>query len=233
VRISTLWAMLALVFAVLLAGPLAAPAQGKSFELPRAAVVADVQPDGSVVVTENFTYLFSGSFEGGYREIPLKDGMSVDEVSVSENGKRYAPGASAELGSSGAPGTYGTANLGDAYRIVWHYRASDEERIFTIRYRLIGLAVAYDDVVDVYWQAWGDEWEEPLGYLEATMVLPGGAGKGDVKVFGHPASVSGKTSLGPTESLPGSSPATCHRASSSRCGSSSRGSCFPRRAGPG
>jgi len=197
VRISTLWAMLALVFAVLLAGPFAAPAQGKSFELPRAAVVADVQPDGSVVVTENITYLFSGSFEGGYREIPLKDGMSVDEVSVSENGKRYAPGASAELGSSGAPGTYGTANLGDSYRIVWHYRASDEERTFTIRYRLEGLVVAYDDVVDVYWQAWGDEWEEPLGYLEANMVLPGGAGKGDVKVFGHPASVSGKTSLGP------------------------------------
>src|SRR5215213_6623896 len=208
--------------------PLAASAsaQDKSFELPRAKVVADVQPDGSVLVTEEITYLFSGSFEGGYREIPLKEGMSVSDVSVSEYGKAYAPGASAELGSSGAPGTYGTANLGDAYRIVWHYRASDEERIFTIRYRLIGLAVAYDDVVDVYWQAWGDEWEEPLGYLEATMVLPGGAGKGDVKVFGHPASVSGKTSLGPTESLPGSSPATCHRASSSRCGSSSRGSCF-------
>jgi uncharacterized membrane protein len=128
--------------------------------------------------------------------------MSVDEVSVSENGKRYAPGASAELGSSGAPGTYGTANLGDSYRIVWHYRASDEERTFTIRYRLEGLVVAYDDVVDVYWQAWGDEWEEPLGYLEANMVLPGGAGKGDVKVFGHPASVSGKTSLGPDEVSP-------------------------------
>src|SRR5919107_1335248 len=73
------------------------------------------------------------------------------------------PGASAELGSSGAPGTYGTANLGDAYRIVWHYRATDEQRTFTVRYRLSGLAVAYDDVVDVYWQVWGDEWQEPPG----------------------------------------------------------------------
>src|SRR5829696_10125983 len=124
--------MLALVFAVLVTSPFFAPAeaQAKSFTLPRAAVVADVQPDGSVVVTENITYDFTGSFEGGYREIPLKDGMSVDDVSVSEDGKEYAPGASAELGSSGVPGTYGTygtADLGDAYRIVWHYRASDEE----------------------------------------------------------------------------------------------------------
>jgi hypothetical protein len=116
--------MLALVFAVLTIGPFFVPdeAQAKSFELPRAQVVADVQPDGSVVVTENNAYLFTGSFEGGYREIPLKDGMSVSGLSVGENGEEYAPGASAKLGSSGAPDTYGTANLGDAYRIVWHYR---------------------------------------------------------------------------------------------------------------
>jgi uncharacterized membrane protein len=199
VRTPTLAAMLALVFAVLFTGPFAAPAeaQDKSFSLPRAQVVADVQPDGSVLVTEQITYDFIGSFEGGYREIPLKDGMSVTDVSVSEVGRAYAPGASAELGSSGAPGTYGTADLGYAYRIVWHYRASYEERTFTVRYRLNGLAVAHDDVVDVYWQVWGDEWQEPLGSLEATMALPGDASKGEVKVFGHPASVSGKTSLGP------------------------------------
>jgi hypothetical protein len=191
--------MLALVFAALIAGPLAVPAeaQDKSFDLPRAEVVADVQPDGSVLVTEEITYDFTGSFEGGYREIPLKGGMSVSDVSVSENGRRYAPGASTVLGSSGAPGTFGTADFGYAYRIVWHYRATDEERTFTVSYRLSGLAVAYDDVVDVYWQAWGEEWQEPLGSLVATMNLPGDPKKGDVKVFGHPASVSGETSLGP------------------------------------
>jgi uncharacterized membrane protein len=199
VRTSTLPAMLALVVAILLTGSFDAPAeaQDKSFALPRAEVVASVQPDGSVLVTEEITYDFIGSFEGGYRQIPLKDGMSVTEVSVSEGGRAYAPGASAELGSSGVPGTYGTANLGDAYRIVWHYRASYEERTFTVRYRLSSLAVAHDDVVDVYWQAWGDEWQEPLGSLEATMALPEDASKGEVKVFGHPASVSGKTSLVP------------------------------------
>ena len=185
----------------MITGGFAAPAgaqEDKSFTLPKADVVADVQPDGSVIVTEQITYHFTGSFQGGYREIPLKNGMSVTNVSVSENGRHYEPGASAQLGSSGAPGTYGSANLGEAYRIVWHYRATDEERTFTLRYRLKGLAVAYDDVVDVYWQAWGEEWEEPLDSLQATMNLPTDAAKGgDVKVFGHPASVSGKTSLGP------------------------------------
>jgi uncharacterized membrane protein len=204
-RQSTLKAMLAFAFALLLAEPFAASAgaqEEKSFDLPSANVVADVQPDGSVLVTEEIAYDFIGSFEGGYREIPVADGVSVTDVSVGENGRRYSPGASAELGSSGAPGTFGTADLGDAYRIVWHYRASDEERTFTLRYRLEDLAVAYDDVVDLYWQAWGEEWHEPLGKLQAEVLLPGEPNKGEVKVFGHPASVGGATSLGQAGNSP-------------------------------
>ena len=172
-------------------------AQDKSFDLPRAEVVAEVQPNGSVLVTEKITYDFTGHFEGGYREIPLESGMRVDQVSVSEGGEEYEPGASAKLGSEGAPDTFGTADLGDKYRIVWHYRATDEERTFEVRYHLRGLTVAYEDVVDLYLQVWGDEWGEPLGSLKATVVLPGGAERGEVKVFGHPASVDGETSLGP------------------------------------
>jgi uncharacterized membrane protein len=80
---------------------------------------------------------------------------------------------------------------------VWHYRATDEERTFTVSYRLEDLAVAHNDVVDLYWQVWGEEWQEPLESLDAAVVLPGDASKGEVKVFGHPASVSGETSLGP------------------------------------
>jgi uncharacterized membrane protein len=200
-----LLALLALLLAIVFAGGFAESAgaqEEKSFDLPSAYVVADVQPDGSVLVTEEITYDFIGSFKGGYREIPLKDGVSVTDVSVDENGRRYAPGASAQLGSSGAPGTYGTADLGDSYRIVWHYRVTDEERTFTVSYRLEDLAVAYDDVVDVYWQAWGDEWQEPLGSLEAAVVLPGEPKKGEVKVFGHPASVGGATSLGQAGTSP-------------------------------
>lgn len=153
-RASVLPALLALLLAVLVAGPFAEPAgaqeERKSFDLPSAHVVADVRPDGSVLVTEQITYDFTGSFEGGYRKIPLKDGVSVSEVSVSEGGKEYGPGASAGLGSSDTPGTYGTAKVGDEYWIVWHYRASDEQRTFTLRYRLEDLAVAYYDVVDLY-----------------------------------------------------------------------------------
>ncbi|HEU4480462.1 MAG TPA: DUF2207 domain-containing protein, partial [Actinomycetota bacterium] len=169
-------------------------AQEKSFSLPHAEVDVKIGPDGAVHVTERLTYAFSGSFSGGFREIPLREGERIENVSVSERGAAYAGGASAELGSFGPPGTYGTTQVGDRFRIVWHYSAFNEARTFVVRYTLTGLAVAYDDVVDVNLRVWGDEWGEPLGLLEARMTIPD-ARPGEVRVWGHAGSVEGSTAL--------------------------------------
>ena len=103
----------------------------------------------------------------------------------------YRAGASAELGSSGAPGTFGTARTEEGVRIVWHYQALDERRTFSVGYRLRGLAVAYDDVVDVNLQVWGPEWEVGLARLTTEEILPGRASGPEYRVFGHPVWVRG------------------------------------------
>ena len=110
---------------------------------------------------------------------------------------RYAPGASAELGSSGTPGTYGTTSIDGGFRIVWHYSAFSELRTFTVGYRLTNLAVAYDDVVDVNLQVRGSEWEESLAQLTADMALPGIATGPSYRVWGHPVSVRGDVTREP------------------------------------
>ena len=151
---------------------LAGDAAAQSFSLPAADVAVQVQPDGSLVVDESITFSFLGSFTGAFREIPLRDGESIDEVGVSEGGRAYRPGASAELGSAGAPGTFGTTQTDNGLRIVWHYQAPAEERTFRIHYRLRGVAVAYDDVVDVNLKVWGDEWEQRLGQPDGDARPP-------------------------------------------------------------
>ena len=45
-----------------------------------------------------------------------------------ESGRAYRPGASAELGSEGAPDTFGTTRTEAGVRIVWHYQTSSEQR---------------------------------------------------------------------------------------------------------
>ncbi|MGH8927989.1 MAG: DUF2207 domain-containing protein [Acidimicrobiia bacterium] len=153
----------------------ALPAHAQEFSLPRADVEVTVQPDGALAVTEHLTYDFDGSFTGGYREIPLRAGESITDVSVSEGGIAYSPGGCTDLGCDSPPSTFGWTDLGGRVRIVWHYAAFGEERTFDISYNFLGLAKAADDVVDVNLQVWGDEWGEPLDRLTATMSLPPGA----------------------------------------------------------
>ena len=130
---------------------------------------------------------FAGDFSGAFREIPLRDGETLDQVAVSEGNKAYSPGASAELGSAGAPGTFGTTQTDKGVRIVWHFQAQSEQRSFRIHYRLRGIAVAYDDVVDVNVQVWGDEWETGLGQLTAAIIAPADI----MRAWGHPVGVRG------------------------------------------
>ena len=154
----------AVLAAALAALALTGDASAKSFSLPAADVSVHVAKDGSLVVDELITYAFSGPFSGGYRDIPLREGESIDGVQVSENGRAYRPGGCTELGCADAPGTFGTTDgrRARAHRLALPgaRRGSGRSRI---RYRLSGVAVAYDDVVDVNLKVWGSEWKEPLG----------------------------------------------------------------------
>ena len=186
-----------LLAAALAALAAAGVAEAKSFSLPQADVSVQVTTNGSLVVDERITYAFSGPFSGGYREIPLRSGESIDEVRVSENGRAYRAGGCTELGCADAPSTFGATDVGRAVRIVWHYQANGESRTFAVHYRLKGVALAYDDVVDVNLKVWGSEWKEPLGRLTATEVAPGKILRG----WGHPVYVRGDVELADTKAL--------------------------------
>jgi uncharacterized membrane protein len=158
-----------------------------------------IQPDGSLSVREEITFDFSGPFSGAYRDIPLRRGESVDAVTVREGSTQYRPGGNTELGSSDTPGTFGVTQNDKRLRIVWHYAASNEQRTFAVSYRFRGLAVAYDDVVDVNLRVWGDEWPAGLGELRATMELPGTTELSpSYRVWGSPAWVRGVVTRTPT-----------------------------------
>ncbi|HET9460932.1 MAG TPA: DUF2207 domain-containing protein [Gaiellaceae bacterium] len=165
-------------------------AYADSFSLISADVAVDVQPDGSLGVSERLEVAFSGDFHFGYRDIPLRDGETLLLPSVAERGVAYAQGTNTEL-APGAPRTFGVVRRGDGIRIVWYFQARDQTRAFTISYTLQGVAVAYDDVVDVNLQVWGDQWAEPLGRLVGIETAPGSV----LKAWGKPVWVRGDVEL--------------------------------------
>jgi len=176
----------------------AAAAVAKSYWISDAEVSVVVVDDGSLDVIEHITFNFSGAFSGAYRDIPLKEGQFISLVTVSDDtGAAYQPGGCTELGCSSPPGTYGIEALPDRIRVVWHHDSQDESRTFTLTYKLEGVAVAYDDIVDVNMRVWGDQWPVGVDRLTAHVALPDDPAPGSVRVWGHPIDIEGETTLGP------------------------------------
>lgn len=145
-----------------------------------------MQPDGSIGVSERLEVAFAGDFHFGYRDIPLRAGESLVNPLVVERGVAYARGNDTEL-APGTRGTFGVERRGNTVRIVWYFDAENQTRAFTISYMLRGLAVAYDDVVDVNLKVWGDQWAEPLDRLVAVETAPGKI----LRAWGKPVWVRG------------------------------------------
>ena len=144
-------------------------------------------------MSERLEVAFSGDFHFGYRDIPLREGESLVNPSVAERGVAFRQGNQTSL-EPGQPGTFGVERRGDTMRIVWYFNAVDQTRAFTVSYTLRGVAVAYDDVVDVNLKVWGDQWDERLSRLVGIETAPGKIlrawGKpvwvrGDVELVGH------------------------------------------------
>ena len=114
--------------------------------------------------------------------------MKASNVVVSEGGEEYEPGGATGLGSYDRPGTFGAEQLEitepdggptRGFRVVWHYDADSEERVFQVDYDITGVVDAYDDVIYVPWAVWGSQWQFNLDDLHAEIALAGiGRGAG-------------------------------------------------------
>lgn len=181
----------------------ALPAFAKSFHIAEADVTIEVLPDGSLLVTEKLTFDFDGSFSGAYRDIPLSGDETFEFVSVGDELITYDSGGCSWLGCSSPPGTYGIDEQSGLARVVWHHSSNDEFRTFTLVYRMNRVVTVYDDVADLQYKVWGEQWAVRADLVTAEVVLPDGASQGEVSVWGHPYGIDGESSLGDDGVTPG------------------------------
>ena len=151
------------------------PSAEKEYEIADPDVAIELQEDGSLLVRESLPFDFTGDFTGAYRDIPLVGGAHITEAQVRDAVEgNYRPGGNTVLGSFDHPGTFGTENQPDGFRVVWHYWASDETRTFDLIYRVVGATKVYDDVVDVGWYPWGSQWDFWANDLRASISAASG-----------------------------------------------------------
>ncbi|MDX6582427.1 MAG: hypothetical protein QOI10_1611 [Solirubrobacterales bacterium] len=189
-----LWLALATSFTALV---LCAPALAKTADITDADVSLRLAPDGSLLVTENLKFNYDGHFEGSYRDIVLRHGERITDVTLSQDGRNFRPGGNTTLGSHDTAGLFGTERFGGTFRIVWHYSAADEQRTTTISYRVVDGVVAYDDVLDIGWAVWGDQWDFDLDHLTADFTNPALDPADPLyRVWGHSDQAEGTTTRG-------------------------------------
>lgn len=202
--IAVLW-RLAVVGALIIAlAAVPSPTENpeKDLRIRDADVKVEVLDDGALEIRERLGYEFTGTYQGAYRDVPLAKGARATAAVVAENGEALERGGNTTLGSFDDPGRYGVERISffdadgepqEGLRLVWHYRATDEERTFELVYRVERAVTAYDDVIDVGWVVWGDQWEFWLDRLEAEIVAPGSE---PIEAWVRPRSLGADPTLG-------------------------------------
>lgn len=203
----------ALVFAVtgLIAGHSMQPAPYKSAEgmrewgIRQVKIDAVVTPQGEAKVVQDITADFRGQFQGFFQDLPYNKENSFSGLQAGDDQEAYAPGASAELGSSGAPGSWGYTYLsGRVLRVVWHHD-SQGDKTFRLKYNISGVAESYQDADIVRMRPWGQFWEAGPRYLTVKIKLPPGkilSASASPKYIDAQASVRGQTVTFTASQLP-------------------------------
>lgn len=148
----------------------------RSYSINQANIDLFVQPNGLLNVKEKYYYSFSGTYNGVYRDIPLKSGERIDNIKVT---------------SKGAYSSYELIKSGDMDRIKI-YLYSDPQKTtpitnknvqVTIEYDFINVIKIYNDIGELQYKLWGESWEVDVNEVNANIHL---ASREDVKYWLNP-----------------------------------------------
>jgi uncharacterized membrane protein len=178
-RITKIFILFLLVLLLLSIKPLGSFA--KDYYFPFVNVRIDINNDGSFNVIEERTYNFSGDFHWATYTL-AKGGYSYIEDFSIEDENGYYELINSETGN---PGTYTFSDSGSNYIAKFFYSASNENKSFTFRYKVIGGIKAYQDVADFYWKLVGTGWDKRTDQFNAYVYFPSNVNQEDFYVFGH------------------------------------------------
>jgi uncharacterized protein (TIGR04222 family) len=159
-----------LLAAVVLLPPPAGAAPMRSYWVEDFAAVIAVNEDGTIDVTEEIRFYFEGSFEGIYRDIPLRyrDNLGFNY--------RLRLSVASVTDSAGTALRYETSNAGNGRRRIkaWVPGALDAARTVRLQYRVQRALRHFPEHDELYWNVTGNDWGVPINASSARIILPEG-----------------------------------------------------------
>jgi hypothetical protein len=155
--------LLALVVFLAASGTALAQSSTRSTDWQRFDADIVVQPDGSLAVTETQTIDFQGTFQQGFRVIPLDRTTGITDVSV------------AEVNAAGqeVPLAVTTSTDSNGLRLDWTFApVTNDSRTFVLRYLAHGATRVYPGGDQVDWNAVYADRPGGVGASTVTLHLP-------------------------------------------------------------
>ena len=151
-----------------------------SFRIEKLDIEANLQKDGSMVVSEAVTYDID-EINGVYFDIDAKGFGELEYIQVFEDDQNT--GGFKEVDSS----NYEVSVNDDLYRIKLYSKNHNNRRTFKFVYKLPEAITVYDDVAQFNRKMVGKEWQQGINYITAKVIIPVSASydNSNILVFGH------------------------------------------------
>ena len=150
-----------------------------SFRIEKLDIEANLQKDGSMVVSEAVTYDID-EINGVYFDIDAKGFGELEYIQVFEDD---STGGFKEVDSS----NYEVSVNDELYRIKLYSKNHNNRRTFKFVYKLPEAITVYDDVAQFNRKMVGQEWQQGINYITAKVIIPVSASydNSNILVFGH------------------------------------------------
>ena len=151
-----------------------------SFRIEKLDIEANLQKDGSMVVSEAVTYDID-EINGVYFDIDAKGFGELEDLQVFED----EPNTSSfkEVDAS----NYEVSVSDELYRIKLYSKNQNNIRTFKFVYKLPEAITVYDDVAQFNRKMVGQEWQQGIKYITAKVIIPVPTSydNSNILVFGH------------------------------------------------
>ena len=144
-------------------------AEDRSYSIPSINMDLFLQNDGSIHVKETIHYSFSGTYNGVYRDLPLKSGQVLQNVKVSTDGA-YSSEEIIDQGDTQRIKIYLYSDAAKTSSI------SNRDVNVTIEYDLLHVLRFYNDIAELQYKLVGEGWSVPIGQLNAKIHVPSSDG---------------------------------------------------------
>ena len=150
-----------------------------SFRIEKLDIEANLQKDGSMVVSEAVTYDID-EINGVYFDIDAKGFGELQYIQVFEDD---STGGFKEVDTS----NYEVSVSDELYRIKLYSKNHNNRRTFKFVYKLPEAITVYDDVAQFNRKMVGQEWQQGINYITAKVIIPVSSSydNSNILVFGH------------------------------------------------